>query len=240
MMKSRSIAGIVFFAFTLMLCQTATSSAYTVKLGYIEFPPLFSTDENGKSAGILIDLADKVLTRAGYQWQAESFPTKRMIQKLIDGEIHLWIGLSTIPAFENTTYIGKSKIMEISLRAYSLGKKPLIGKKEDLNGKSLLIMRGYSYGGLIKYIEDRANGVNYTKTDNHVAGFKMLQAGHADYFLDYRMPSETALKEVKIPDLTYSEISSFAVYFVVSQKAPDAKKLLEDLENAYKNMRKAE
>lgn len=229
-MISLFVFGIILLSFT---CSGVQAS--TVKIGYIEFPPVFST-QNGKPEGYLIDLADMVLTRAGYQWTAQSFPTKRMVQELVDGGIHLWIGLSTLPQFRDKTLIGSSKVAEISLRAYTVGKKPPIVKKEDLSGKSVLIIRGYSYGGWINYIKEPANKVQYIETDDHVSGFRMLEGGRADYFLNYRSPAENALKKVTIQNLAFNDVSSFGAYFVVSKKAPKAEEFLKNMETAYKEL----
>lgn len=220
----------------LILAAGAGSAAArnrTVEMGCIEFPPVFFTNSQGKAEGYLIDLAEMVMAKAGYGLNARSFPTKRMAKELVDGGIDLWIGLSTLPQFKDTTLIGASEVARISLRAYTVGGKTPITKKEDLIGKSVLIIRGFSYGGWITFIKDPANQVRYMEIDSHDAGFRMLKAGRADYFLDYRSPAENALKSLTVPDLAFNEISAFGAYFVVSKKAPDAEKLLADMEAAY-------
>jgi polar amino acid transport system substrate-binding protein len=205
-----------------------------VKMGYIEFPPVFFTNDRGKPEGFLIDLAEMVLSKAGYELSARALPTKRMAKELAAGKIHLWIGLATLPQFEGTTYIGRSEVARNRLRAYYAGATRSIRNKTDLSGRSVLIMRGYSYGGWIHFIKDPANNVRYIETDGHIEGFRMLKAGRAEYFLNYRSPAETALKSLSFSDLSFSEISSFGTYFVVSKKAPGAKTLLRNMESAYR------
>ncbi len=237
-MRKHFIALAAAVSLFLLVGAGLASAAKTVEIGYIEFPPVFSTNAQGEAEGFLIDLADQVLTRAGYEWSARSFPTKRMAKELAEGGIDLWIGLSTLPEFKDTTLIGKHKVAQISLRAYVIGEKPPIASKEDLSGKNVLIMRGYSYGGWVNFIKDPASKVKFTETDSHETAFKMLKAGRADYLLDYRGPSEKALKAVDVPNLNFNEISSFGAYFVVSQKTPDAQKLLDDMETAYEALLK--
>lgn len=213
--------------------------AETLRLGYIEFPPYTYTTETGEPAGILIDLAKKVYPEAGLDFTATSYPVRRLANYIGSGDLDIWMGLKTLPEFEGKTYIGKAEIAELVLLSYSRGSKPPILKKEDLSGKSVIIMRGYSYGGWINYIEDPANKVNFINANKHEAAFKMLLAGRADYLLDYKDPSEKALETVKIHDLSFNQISSFPCYFVVSQKLKDGQKIVDRLDKAYEKLKKS-
>ena len=212
--------------------------AQTIELGYIEFPPIFSTNSAGKPEGVLIDLASKVIPKAGYKWRATSYPTKRMAEYIANGKLHLWIGLKALPEFKGTTIVGDSVVVKITLQAYTVGEKASILKKEDLKGKSIIIMRGYSYGGWVNFIKDPASNVNFIQAASHVAAFKMLKAKRADYLLDYRLPSEKALEEVTIPNLKFNTIIAIPAYFVVSKKTPNAEEVLERMEAAYKQLKK--
>ncbi len=148
------------------------------------------------------------------------------------------MGLKTLPEFERKSYVGRSVIAELVLRAYSRGKKPAIFKREDLSGKTIIIMRGYSYGGWINYIEDPKNRVFHIKANKHEAAFNMLLAGRADYLLDYKDPSEKALQKIKIPDLSFNQISAFPCYFVVSKKHPEGREIVERLDRAFERLKK--
>jgi len=230
-----------WFFLVLLNCMSIIGLAaqQPVRLAYIEFTPIFSTSPAGKPVGILIDLADKVLTESGYQWKATSYPTNRMISQIVSGDEQLWIGLSTIPEFKDAALVGKTKIMDITLVAYTIGDKAKILKKEDLTGKSVIILRGYSYGGWADYIKSAAGKVTFSEIDDHAIGFKMLSIGRADYFLDYQGPAEKVLAGAVPDNLKKSVISSFGVYFVVSKKAPEAEKLLSDLEATFARLKKA-
>jgi polar amino acid transport system substrate-binding protein len=214
------------------------ASAITLRLGYIEFPPFTYTDEAGKPAGILIDLAKKTYPAAGYEFTAVSLPVRRLASYIASGDLDIWMGLKTIPEFEGKAYVGKSVIAELVLRAYTRGKKPPIYTQNDLAGKSIIVMRGYSYGGWITYIEDSANKINHIKANKHDAAFNMLLAGRADYLLDYREPSDAALKKIKIPDLTFNQISALPCYFVFSKKLPDGQEIVDRLDKAYEKLKR--
>lgn len=212
--------------------------AETLRLGYIEFPPYTYTTETGEPAGLLIDLAKKVYPEAGFDFTATSYPVRRLANYIGSGDLDIWMGLKTLPEFEGKTYIGKAEIAELVLLSYTRGSKPPILKKEDLSGKSVIVMRGYSYGGWINYIEDPANKVNYLNANKHDAAFKMLLAGRADYLLDYKDPSEKALETVKIPDLSSNLISSFPCYFVVSKTLKNGQEVVDRLDKAYERLKK--
>ncbi|MCB9480781.1 MAG: transporter substrate-binding domain-containing protein [Desulfobacteraceae bacterium] len=224
------LISLLFFA---NLCYSAS-----LKVGYIEFPPVFSTNSDGKPEGILIDLAGKVLPEAGYEWEAFSYPVKRMSDYIAKGKLDLWIGLKTIPDFEGTTFKGDSEVLKITLKAYRTKNIPDIKKQEDLNSKSIIIIRGYSYGGWINYIKDVKNSIDFIETNDHKSAFRMLKAGRADYVLDYQNPAEKALKNLDIENLKENTISSFGAYFVVSKQTPDAENVLKNLEKAYKKLKK--
>lgn len=213
-------------------------SAETLRLGYIEFPPYTYTTESGEPAGLLIDLAKKIYPEAGFDFTATSYPVRRLANYIGSGDLDIWMGLKTLPEFEGKTYIGKAEIAELVLLSYTRGPKPPILKKEDLSGKSVIVMRGYSYGGWINYIEDPANKVNYINANKHDAAFKMLLAGRADYLLDYKDPSEKALETVKIPDLSSNLISSFPCYFVVSKELKNGQEVVDRLDKAYEKLKK--
>jgi len=209
----------------------------TIKIGYIEFPPMTYTDGQGHPAGIIIDITSKTLKKAGYQWTAKSLPTKRMAKMLTEGDIQLWIGLSTLPEFKGKTYVGKSVVKKLILRAYTIGKRKPIYKQVDLIGKTVLILRGYSYGGWINFIKDPLNQVRFIEFDSHKGAFKGLKLlsknNKTCYLLNYKHPSEIVLESTNDQNIQYNDISSFNIHFVVTQKMPRAKAVLDDIENAF-------
>ena len=235
-MKNSLIISVVIIGILIPGVALPADSARTVKVGYIEFPPVFSTNTAGKPEGVLIDLTGKVLEKAGYNWNATSFPVKRMARNLVTGDIDLWVGLATLPVFQGKTLIGDSEVLKITLQSYTIGVKPPIKSKESLSGKKIIIIKGYSYGGWINYITNSENSVAFTGTQNHTSAFKMLQAGRADYLLNYKLPSDTVLKKMAVPNLHYNTISQFGAHFVVSKKTYKAETLLMNIERAYEQL----
>lgn len=247
-MKLRQL---VYFCFTLMILtslgfgqgvETAQAQQkQTIKMGYIEFPPVFWTDANGVAHGLLVDLARKVVPAAGYTLELESLPVKRMASGLIKGEIDLWSGLKTLEGFKENTYAGDSRLLQICLNVYAVNEQPQISKKEDLNGKMIIGLRGFSYGGWISYLKDPANEISFIEVDSHESGLKVLErnnkVGSPCYLLDYEQPVNKALETYQVENLKSNPINCLDAYFVVSKKTANAQTVLENLEKTYRELK---
>lgn len=223
-------------------CRALAAEPQTIRMGYIEFTPVFYTDAEGVPQGLLVDLARQVVPAAGYQLKLESLPVKRMANRLIKGEIDLWAGLKTLEGFEGNTFAGDSILLQICLNAYTLGEVPAISKKEDLNQKMIIGLRGFSYGGWVTYLKDPANEIDFIEVDSHQSALKVLErnnkTGTKCYLLDYEQPVNKALRTYPVENLRKNPLSCLDAYFVVSKKTPNAKTVLGRLESAYKEMKK--
>lgn len=213
----------------------------TIRMGYIEFPPVFYTDDNGAPQGLLVDLAREVVPAAGYDLELRPLPVKRMANSLINGTIDLWAGLKTLEGFEGNTVAGDSILLQICLNAYTLGEAPDISKKEDLNRKMVIGLRGFSYGGWVSYLKDPDNAIDFIEVDSHESALKVLErnnkTGTKCFLLDYEQPVNKALKTYPVEGLKKSSLSCLDAYFVVSRKTPQAETVLKRLENTYKKLK---
>ncbi|MEJ2158242.1 MAG: transporter substrate-binding domain-containing protein [Desulfobacteraceae bacterium] len=222
--------------------RALAAESQTIRMGYIEFTPVFYTDADGVPQGLLVDLARKVVPAAGYQLKMESLPVKRMANSLIKGEIDLWAGLKTIEGFEGNTFAGDSILLQICLNAYSLGEVPSISKKEDLNQKMIIGLRGFSYGGWVAYLKDPANEIDFVEVGSHESALKVLErnnnTGTKCFLLDYEQPVNKALQTYPVAKLKKNPINCLDAYFVVSKKTPNAETVLHRLESTYKKLKK--
>ncbi len=234
-MKLRHTLFLLYAMATISLSVHAIEPEDTreVSIGYIEFPPVFSTNSEGEPEGLLIDLAKMVIPKAGYRWKARSLPAKRMAETVVKGELDLWIGLSTLPEFEDTTYIGRPVVATIELNAYWLGDRLPIHREQDLSNKRVITLHGYSYGGWIKTIQNPANQVIECRAFSQEQAVNMLKYGRCDYLLNYTGPMKNQLRYTPIEDLRHNRISALEARFVVSKKAENAQQLLRSLVKAY-------
>jgi len=208
----------------------AKDKPQTLMFGYIEFPPYTYTNEQGKAAGIELERADKLISKAGYRYQTTSLPTKRIIQYLRSGYVDIMIGLNTHPKLNEITFVSDKVLNRIKLNTYFIGNKTPIVTKEDLINKKIIIVRGYNYGGLIDFILDEKNNVQYQTTKSHSSGFEMLRAKRADYFLAYQQPSQAHLDKHEIKDIHLTNLSQFPIFLTVSKKTANAQAVFNRLE----------
>ncbi|MDJ0624543.1 MAG: hypothetical protein QNJ17_16380 [Desulfocapsaceae bacterium] len=198
------------------------------------------TDQNGEPAGLLMESAIKTIEKAGFDWEAVSLPANRIGSLMATGHIHVWLGLDTLPQFKGNTHVGVAVVEKLTLGAYTIGYKPPINKLQDLNGKTLLILRGYSYGGWTSYIKDPANNIRYLEFNTHEKAFERLKilSERIDnlYLLNYKHPSDIVLQKLALPDLQFNQISSFDMHFVVTKKMAEAKIILERIETAFQQL----
>ncbi len=230
-----ALRGYLFICLT-TCAQVLKAEPPPVRLGYIEFPPVFSTNEAGEAEGMLIDLARMVLPRAGYEWTARSFPAKRMAESIARGNLDLWIGLSTLPEFTGTTLVGPSTVATIELNSYWLGDKPPVQSKEDLEGKRIITVHGFSYGGWVTFIQSPASKVVECRAFTHEQAVQMLKYKRCDYLLNYTGPMKQQLASSNIENLRVHRISALEARFVVSKHYPEAEILLEKLEASYETL----
>lgn len=104
--------------------------------------------------------------------------------------------------------------------------------------KQIITLAGFSYGGLITFINDPQNRIENNIASSRIAAFKMLNEGRADYLLDYAEPAatETLLKH-PAADLHSDVLEVVHMYFVISKSYPDASAVLDRLEAIYRSMR---
>jgi len=151
------------------------------------------------------------------------------------GQIDVWLGLAPVVT-NNQVLVGNSTVSELTLQAYSVGNKPAIINKDDLEHKSIIIIRGYTYGGWIEYIKKPNNQISFVETTSHESGLNMLKLGRGDYLLDYKAPVEYTLRTLEMSKVTVNYLSTFPVKFTVSRQHPKAQQLLDNLEASHRQL----
>ncbi len=204
-----------------------------IKAGTTSFPPFYVVNDDQSASGIYLDIMEQSLKHAGLSYCLDIYPTKRLYRNLGIGETHLFLGIKGSPEYDNNVLYSKTAISQIQMRIYAKGSTPLPHKKEDINNRSIITMRGYGYGGLVSYFADPKNNIEVTTTTKHRASFLMLKNNRADYVINYKHPSETALAGLKISGLKYTNFYDAKVYFIVSKETPNAEVVMKKLEQAY-------
>lgn len=170
-----------------LLSVTARADAPVARIGYVAFPPYEYRDSQGQPAGSFIDLTRKVAIEAGYRPVFVYLPISRVYLYLRQGHIDLWPGLTHIPSLEGKVRPSATRPIHVELSAWHLKDTPPIRQFSDLRHQRLILISGYTYGGLAQYLADQGdNDLTYTST--HQAGVDMLHRRRGEYLLDYRDP----------------------------------------------------
>lgn len=185
--------------------------------------------EDGEPDNPLAGLATALFDQAGIPWHSKSYPASRLFSYLRNGTVHFSI-LVKAPVLRDCCLFSKKALTTVEIRAYRRAGTAPLKTKEDLAGKQVITIRGYSYGGLIDFLNDERNRVTNNVTPAHHSAFRMLENGRADYVIDYGGPADEVLTAEPIDGLVFDLLSRQDVHLVLSKSYPDAKRVMEQLE----------
>ncbi len=203
-----------------------------LRIGYIEFPPFEYQNERGEPAGHYIELTRKVVQEAGYEAEFIYLPVSRVYLYLKNGTLDLWPGLSGIPSLEGEVLESWANVYPAQLRAWYLETSEPLTHFQQLEGKTVIVISGYTYGGLLSWLKGSGH-IQVTEAPNNRAAIEMLKLKRGDYVLDYRQPVEEILTEPADSGIRSSEVRSRYAAWLYSMASPSAALLREELDDAY-------
>ena len=177
-----------------------------------------------------------MLDNAGIDFEFVQLPVPRTYLYIKDGNIDLWPGLAGIPALQGHVIESHSKPVTITLSAWHLKNKPNINGISDLTAKTVILINGYTYGGLLYKITKPEFGMTALYAPNHLSGLKMLQRGRGQYLLDYNEPIFNQLETYSVEDLSHTMLNVRDGAFIISKKTPKAQQLRRILDQSYKQL----
>lgn len=187
------------------------------------------TNQQGEPDNPLNSVAATLFTKAGIPWHGRAYPATRLFKYLQDGTVQFSI-LVRSPALRECCLLSRKPLTHAEIRAYHrAGTMPIKGVN-DLLGKSVITIRGYSYGGLLAALGDEHQQTSNNLTLTHAAAFRMLAEERADYVIDYAGPAAEILATTPIPGLQSELLSRQEVFLVLSKQYPDAERLMSRLE----------
>lgn len=224
--------------FSLLISLGLATSAHaqhirdTLTVGYVNVPPLAFQGENGRAEGLFIELTRLVAEEAGYDLEFLYLPVSRAYSYLRTGGIDIWPGVTDVPALKNEVLESFVSPLPFQLSALGMKDAPPVLHFNDLNDKTLILITGYTYGGLAAHLESTP-GIKVTEAPNHQAAVAMLRRGRGDYLLDYQDPVREVLKEFPIPALREYPVRIRNAAWVFSLANPKSSKLREEFDDAY-------
>lgn len=225
------LAGCIFVFASLMqdaMAQPAPAARSEIVFGFPEFPPLSFANDRGEADGYLVHLTQAMFQRAGLRTRSSIFPAQRLFENLANGSIDFSMVVRN-PVLDRCCLYSKKVVFREELRVYHAAGKPPVISKKALAGKHIITIQGFSYAGLIKFIQDSNNHIVSEIAPTHAAAFTMLDAGRADYVLDYAGPAANGLLLYPMRNLQSEVIDHLDIYLVLSRKFPNAEQLLPRL-----------
>ncbi|SCA55725.1 exported hypothetical protein [Candidatus Terasakiella magnetica] len=218
----------------LLLCTGNVRAHDPIKIGIFDFPPFYSKSLHTGAEGILADYARQAMAKVGFTPKFKAFHTPVLMEKLREGEVDVAM-LIRHPALTDKVLYSKKIIAQINLVSYRGEKAEPVKTLEDLAGKRILSLAGYGYGGILNKLKELPAPPKFIEINDIYSGLEMLSAGRGDYFLSYLQPSQEIAKRKGYLQagtwLVSDPISTFDVYWVVSAKAANAKRILARLES---------
>lgn len=216
--------------------EPAHQGVTEIEYGYPDQSIFVATmDTRGQLDSPMLRLAEVLMERAGIPWHAVSYPARRLFRNLESGNTNFSI-LVRGSSLEGSCIFSQQPVYTTQLNVYSIGNRPAVTSREDLIGKKIITIRGYSYAGLLKFISDPANRIVNEVTGTHTSAFAMLRDNRADYLLDYASAASDILAENPIEDLKANAIDELDIYLVLSRSYPDAENLMARLEAIVKTL----
>ena len=204
----------------------------TIRVAYVEFPPVTYRDDKGEPAGEFVDITRKVATEAGYQLEFIYLPVARTYLYLKNGTIDLWMGLTDIPALKDDILESWISPIPVELSAWYLEGVPPVDHMDRLRNKTVILIGGYTYAGLRDWLTSQPD-IQITEAPNHRSGLNMLKRHRGDYLLDYRQPVQETLSRTTDAEIRESEMRSRNGAWLFSLANPHAAILREAFDDAY-------
>ena len=187
------------------------------------------TRPDGQPDNPLQSVAAALFARANLPWRHQAYPASRMFKRLQDGSAQFSM-LVKAPALQECCLWSRNPVLSAEVRVYRRDGSAPIKSRNDLAGKNVVAIRGYSYAGLRDWLADPARQVALGDAPTHAAAFRMLALGRADYVLDYSGPAAEVLAAEPIAELRSDLLARQEVFLLLAKSYPDAPRVMARLE----------
>ncbi len=226
---------LVYASFLLCAACSADARSETYKVGFYNYPPMMI--ESGRS-GIYQELLDELSKITGHRFQVQYLPYARLANKFDLGQIDLepgvfpgWVKQQKVPGMFSVSF---GKVVDALV--FSQGKYFKVSTPRDLSGKTLGLVRGYTYPDLRELFDSgvvhRIDAVSETQL------LAMLGAGRMDQILINKAVAQYSIMQV--PKYREFVVGDVLGSFDVSMRVhPSKKDLLPELDEAIMTMKRS-
>jgi polar amino acid transport system substrate-binding protein len=149
--------------------------------------------------------------------------------------VQVWPGAPGKAELRGHTLEACAQLGEITLNLYFRRDTLMPRLPEDLKGRGVIMINGYTYWHSInQMLDDPLLAVQQHRTSTHTAALEMLQRRRGDFLLDYHTPVAQARKRLGMPELPFIPLK-----LIVSSHAPGAEALRDALDRAYEELQSA-
>lgn len=206
-----------------------------IRGSFIAFPPLAYTTDSGQAEGTFIALAEDVASQAGYDITWQELPIERVYLYLENGKIDMWLGSAGVPELAHYTRETDFHTGSVRLNAYSReGATPISGFT-DLQGKNLILIRGYTYWRLLDHLKNDPD-TQITVAPSHLSALRMLAFKRGDYLINFQSPMNEVLQKSPLSGLRYDNLLDWPLTLIFSRTAPGTEQMVNDLNRTWKAM----
>lgn len=220
-----------------LLSSICLAEQPVVVVGYYDFPPSITTTADGRTEGPLADLLRRMVERAGYRPEFRGVPIARLYNDMREGRIDLWAGAPQKPELMGHVLESDRPLSEVRLNLYHLPETPPPRTLEDMNGKVVIMLNGYSYWPRTReLLFDPARQIQELRTNHRQSALALLLRKRGDYLLDYQTPAEQTVRDAGLEPLPRVMVESLPIRLIISRKSDNAEQLLERLDAAFDQM----
>lgn len=175
--------------------------------------------------------------KAGFDLKTKAMPPERMFREFQSGKSQFGL-LVKAPLLKDCCLFSEKPITSMPINVYYSKDLPEIRSKEDLVGKEIGLIHGYSYGKIRKFLETHEIKSSIWNAVDHEELFhRILIRDRMEYVIDYEPISEEMIAKLK-PEAALNSFTllNIDLYFVVSKSLPNAQEILDRFVEAAKHI----
>jgi len=212
--------------------QHTGSDTRTLRVAYMEFPPVTYQNAFGEPEGEMVGTTRKVAKEAGYELEFLYLPVSRAYLYLKKGSVDFALGLTEVPALKGAVIDSEINLVSVVLSAWYREDQAPVTDINDFRDQVVILINGFTYGGLRSWLE-RQDDIRITNAPNHRSAIDMLNRGRGDYLLDYRDPVREELMSFSAARIQETEIRTRTGAWLFSAAIPEAQTLQAEFDAAY-------
>ncbi|MGI3129265.1 substrate-binding periplasmic protein [Halopseudomonas pachastrellae] len=219
-------------ALSLSALSAGAQEAPPLEFALADFPPYFQLNNGGKPSGPVLQLADALFTEAEVPYSIRGYPAARLYRRLERGQTTVSMAGDGHPDMLSGALQGSTPVFNLALNVYRKPRQPAITGLADLSGQKVILIGAYSYGPLGQQLASPQARVEIAHAHSHAAALQMLLHDRAPYLINYADPMNGLLDDLPADSVTSDPLLRMDVYLFVSRAHPDARGLLDRLDNA--------